>query len=801
MADPFTLAIITGYLVKNAPTWLDSITGTLFDKGKDFSIGKTAGYGRRFLHLDEKEQLRHLDFVLKNAAERGVAGFPTPEERDRYREVLAILSEPGTHNDTLLREAMHLFTPFDTPNLVELNEIYNRSLRIRSLTQPTAPAEVDITPYVSRFFDALLAETYVDPFFHQKMSDVIKIRSTQSTQRSLTDVVTTLRQIDEAIGENYTPEQFEQDVQKYISHIERTLHYLKIIGVVPRDRVGENTDPELGGIFVPLRIAPQDASTFEQEEQESIVALLENSPYTVLLGGPGSGKSTVTRHLAWSHALANLPNSSALLSNTPLLSGRPLPLRIELRRLTEDRRQHPDYNFLSYATEVLLGREGIEIHSQMFKELLERRTMLLLFDGLDEVATLDERSRLVEEIEHFTQSYPGNRVFVTSRPVGNELTPFSGQWFTYAQVQEFNDDQIQQFLVRWYEHALRLSPIPHADQQELEVLYRTLQDNPRLHTLATNPLLLTVMTILHRYKRLPEGRVQLYDWCADLLLENWAKLKGTDARWNNMKMIKEDQYACVAHLGFILHRRSQELRESSSQKKEVGASISTKDIATDIPTRFIIREVEHFLKSRKLITEGVEQRAEAKRFLELIQVEAGLIVERGTDESGESLYGFVHRTFQEYFAAADVYERYQQEEDPTIISDFLREYLFDPHWHEVILLLLGKLKRKPTTVQLRQILYGKIKSRRSKYIDILQQDLFCVADCLNEEIMVESELAEEVVSRLSGVVKDTPFLSQQTEAIDKLGSLIRTHQYTNLALETLKILVTRTPSLDISTRL
>ena len=70
-----------------------------------------------------------------------------------------------------------------------------------------------------------------------------------------------------------------------------------------------------------------------------------------------------------------------------------------------------------------------------------------------------------------------------------------------------------------------------------------------------------------------------------------------------------------------------------------------------------------------------------------MQVEAGLIVERGTDEKGETLYGFVHRTFQEYFAAADVEERYRQDEDPSIISQFLAEHLHDPHWREVIFLL------------------------------------------------------------------------------------------------------------------
>src|SRR5207244_1409272 len=99
-------------------------------------------------------------------------------------------------------------------------------------------------------------------------------------------------------------------------------------------------------------------------------------------------------------------------------------------------------------------------------------------------------------------------------------------------------------------------------------------------------------------------------------------------------------------------------------------STSQEDIASDVPTRFLLRELEQFLESQNLFSGTAERRIEAKRFIELMQVEAGLIVERGTDENGESLYGFVHRTFQEYFAAANVYERYQQEDDPSIISLF-----------------------------------------------------------------------------------------------------------------------------------
>jgi hypothetical protein len=204
------------------------------------------------------------------------------------------------------------------------------------------------------------------------------------------------------------------------------------------------------------------------------------------------------------------------------------------------------------------------------------------------------------------------------------------------------------------------------------------------------------------------------------------------------------------------------------------------------------KEIERFLSNGsngKLIAELAKQRKEAELFLRLMQEEAGLIVERGTDENGESIYGFVHRTFQEYFAAADVYNRFEQDEDPTIISDFLIEHLHDPHWREVILLLLGKLGRKRATLRLRHILDGKIKSRRSLYNDILRQDLFFVCDCLIDEMDVESDLAEAVVSRVGNLVITSPILRQRTNALEKLGELMQTRQFASLGKRELVRLV------------
>ncbi len=825
--EPISTAIglaITG-LVKTAPKWLPPIRDAFLDKareqGAEFVTDKGKKGWRDLFRLDEKEQIRHLQLAIKNAAERGLAQFDTLEERDLYRSILEILSEEGPRNEALRREAMSLFTLSDSPDFTALAETYHLAQRISALAQHKIYAEVDIAPYLSTFFNALIAELYIDPLFNDRISDIIRVRvaktmqqsleeqaqATMNMQRSLREVLTTLRQIYSVFEQGYTVEQFEKDVQAYTEHIERTLHYLKLVGVAHKEGGNENRDPELNGIFVPLRVASKEQNTSSKQTKEettsdkelkdSIIDVFQKTSCLILLGDPGSGKSIATRHLAWSHAVANLSNSTSL-TNASLLPGKPLPMRIELRRLSEDRKQRPDYDFLTYTCQVLLGRAGLNIPRQMFEILLERRTVLILFDGLDEVATIKDRDILVGEIESFAQRYPGNRFLVTSRKVGYELTPLSDQLFSHAWVQPFNDSQIHLFLERWYAHVLGLSPIPDEEQQELKELYTTLKDDPGLHDLAENPLLLTVITSLYRYERLPDRKIEVYDRCADLLLEIWAKLKGTNIRWQDLKLSKGDRYACIARLGFILHKRSQEKLQSGTNSEKTS---SNSDLTNDIPFKSMLREIELFLQNQKLFSSIAEQNAQAERFLELIQEEAGLIVERGTDEDGERLYGFVHRTFQEYFAAADVYECYLQEGNSTIISEFLREHLHDPHWYEVIHFLFGKLKRKQATAQFGQILEGKNQSRRSLNNDILQQDLFSICLCLIDEISVENDLADSVIADLSKIVKNSPFLSQRFQALEVIGILVQTRQYTDSARKALMEFITEDTTVDISTKI
>jgi hypothetical protein len=284
MMDPISIAAVT-IVVKTASAWFppirDALLNKAMDKGAENAIGKSMKDVHALLHLDEKEQVRHLKLALKNAVERGLAKFHTPEEQQQYLSILNLLSESNSHSETLRREAMQLFTLSDTPNIAELNKIYNQSLLSSSQMQTAKPhAFVDTVPYLSSFFDALITELYDDPFFRPQMSDVLQVRATMSMKRTFTEVVETLRQISGALINDYTTEQFERDVEAYVTHTERTLRYLKLAGEVPKGRgSNENKDPELDGIFVPLRITMLDRYMFKGQTPDSIVSWLDNTSY------------------------------------------------------------------------------------------------------------------------------------------------------------------------------------------------------------------------------------------------------------------------------------------------------------------------------------------------------------------------------------------------------------------------------------------------------------------------------------------------------------------------------------------
>ena len=549
MVEPISATIAAW---ASAPKWAPVLKQAFADKAAETGIGKIQS--RVGAEFDERKHQRNIELALKNAAERSFIRFDSPEEREQFRDVLNLLSE--RHGDELRRQAIRVFTLSDNPDVASLSKIYNRSRRMIALAEHIDYIDIDAAPYLDAFFEALLSELYLDPLFRDRVSDVLQAKAAAIIPPRLEEIVSLLSQIHDSVSSGYTADEFWEDLTSYLNSGRADFSPPPICrnSAWPASRSRPGTD----GVFIPLRIKLENSYSGDGVQDDQIAPLLQHFSYMVLLGAPGSGKSTTTRFMAWVHAKVHVDSGSISdMEKSNLLSGQPVPLRIELRLLSEARKRRP-YSFGSYATEVLLGQANCSVNPQMFDQLLVRRQMFVLFDGLDEVPTLDERRRLIDEIEQFALNFPGNRILVTSRPVGYDIARFADRWFRHGVIQNLDDSQIQLFVDNWYLHVLKLVSLSAEQQQELDEFVSIITSDARLRKLAVNPLLLSVMTATHQSKRLPDKRVQLYDECSDLLLETWAKLKHGGLRWKDLKLSKDDQHKCLAHLGFVLHEKAQE---------------------------------------------------------------------------------------------------------------------------------------------------------------------------------------------------------------------------------------------------
>src|SRR6266446_7257773 len=109
MADPVSLATAISRLRDSASAWLLPIRDAFLQRRAELTIENDQRLESDLLHPDEKEQLRYLELALKNAAERGLARFHTDDERDQYRNILAILSDSGPQVEVLRREMLDIF--------------------------------------------------------------------------------------------------------------------------------------------------------------------------------------------------------------------------------------------------------------------------------------------------------------------------------------------------------------------------------------------------------------------------------------------------------------------------------------------------------------------------------------------------------------------------------------------------------------------------------------------------------------------------------------------------------------------
>ncbi len=428
----------------------------------------------------------------------------------------------------------------------------------------------------------------------------------------------------------------------------------------------------------PLRPWAKDTQTLAAASVPlTALEALARNRHLVLLGDPGSGKSTLVNHLAASLADKLLGDDDAPLE-TPsgTFEERLFPIRITLRRwsarLTREAVEDGREMRLVYA--ALDDLPG-DVDRGRWKQRFDDSSTLVLFDGLDEVPAaagedgpergFDRRRCIVAAVEAFRTAHPCCRVLVTCR-----VKPYREGRHQLAELPTFelaplDEGRVRRFCERWYDEMAAVGRL-RADEagERRERLLRAFGQRPVLREMAGTPLLLTMLAKVNARAVLPESRAELYGECIEQLLWEWESQKSKGGV-ESLAGLLDEPGASLERADFerVLWRLTYEAHGGSG-----------KDGIADLPAD-ALRPALAAIHPRRH-----QGWAWAERVLDLMRERGGLLI-----ESDEDVFTFPHRSFQEYLAC-----RWLLEQDNAAVT--ARELAGDDIWSEVVQLSCGYLK-------------------------------------------------------------------------------------------------------------
>jgi predicted NACHT family NTPase len=356
------------------------------------------------------------------------------------------------------------------------------------------------------------------------------------------------------------------------------------------------------------------------------ISLLAPGNRHVILGEPGCGKSTLLRFLA---LVGFHPPLMARFGNH---HDERLPLFVVLRQFADELKERPELDIADYIIETAHGFLGVEGFDREFLDYyLEMGEAVLLFDGIDELPDPQFKRIVRDKVEALLHRYPGNTTLLSSRIVGYEKeNRYQGLGFSHHQVARLTPADIDGFVHNWY-----CARIDNQHEQTLHAgdLIRIVHgdDCQAIRELAENPLLLTIICLVHRIDAvLPDERVVLYQKCTETLLNTWHAWK---FKIEHQKSRNKVERRNRARMEAIAHWMHVAMGGQTPGKRAVVPYQDLLDVLTDFITEF---EKPRFDDPREL----------AETFLRFVRERAGLLI-----EAGDRQYSFVHLTFQEYLAA------------------------------------------------------------------------------------------------------------------------------------------------------
>lgn len=349
-------------------------------------------------------------------------------------------------------------------------------------------------------------------------------------------------------------------------------------------------------IFIPLyaefRLENQNNSNFEEslideppsehveftkildhsKRQIDIEELIADNQILLIEGEPGTGKTTLLKHVAY-----NLSQKEARTYQSGKLNGF-LPVFISLSEL---------HKFFSSSTEklssiplaeqmlrwLLKNRIGKVLNFRTLQAFIEARKTIFLLDGLDEIG-FHNRNKLTSSLCDLAFARKC-RLIATSRPYG--ISDIVSQRFikNHIRIMNLQKEQVRLFIKKWFQYFFKEKiaiGVTRSNQMIAEI-----ESNPNTEILTVTPLMLTAICILYNDgKGLPWQRADLYKkLCNNLIFRRFREpeqvasfLKVLAFNMHTSRLIAVDRSFAIRALGFIYPQRENE--DSSNYNRRLG---------------------------------------------------------------------------------------------------------------------------------------------------------------------------------------------------------------------------------------
>jgi predicted NACHT family NTPase len=441
------------------------------------------------------------------------------------------------------------------PDRPEVERMLNKVLTEEELYQYCAQYSEDIGFRFNQLLTELdLKRHFIDradiEFFKQALLDKLREKLPEKYQNFLVEEIHRL--LNDLLGKLSQPNhQVDPGPlrEAYLNWLFEETSQVYLTGIDPQAKGKAGSALKLSAVYTALLIQTPEkearwpsADFSGKTKHSSVLEQLDRHPRLVLMGDPGSGKSTFVNFVAMCLAGESMeekkPEATLDILTAPLPDnqGNPgeehqpwnqgilLPLRIILRDFAANGRLGPTAEHLWLFIQKELQTHGHEAFFEVLRQELVNRGGLILLDGLDEVPEIESRPQIKRAIEDFAKANPRCRILVTSRTYAYQKQDWKLNGFAEAILIPFSDGQIRRFVDCWYTHtaALIQKSEPWA-KAGAEALKQAIFKSDRLHPLAQRPLLLTLMASLHAWGsgQLPEKREQLYEETMNLLFKVW----------------------------------------------------------------------------------------------------------------------------------------------------------------------------------------------------------------------------------------------------------------------------------------